>query len=65
MTSWIMTLTIIALCFGLGLVVAPGKAPYRLYIVGTIVTLTAAAFWALQIYLFVLRPAFETTGRPN
>jgi hypothetical protein len=65
MTSWIMTLTLIALGFGLGLVVAPGKAPSRLYIVGTIVALTAAAFWALQIYLFVFRPAFEPTGRPG
>jgi hypothetical protein len=36
MTSWIMTLTLIALGFGLGLVVAPGKAPSRLYIVGTL-----------------------------
>ena len=61
--SWIVTLTLIALGFGLGLVVAAGKTPRRLYVVETIVALAAAALWALEVYIFVLGPAFRATGR--
>jgi hypothetical protein len=65
MTSWIMTGTFVALGFGLGLLVAAGKAPRRLYVVGTIVTLVASALWALEIYTFILGAAMEATGGPG
>jgi threonine/homoserine efflux transporter RhtA len=63
--SLIVTLTLIAVGFGLGLVVAAGRAPRRLYTVGTIVALGAAVFWALEMYIFVFEPAFMATGSPG
>jgi hypothetical protein len=44
--------------YGLGLVTAPGKAPQRLYVVGTVLALSAAAFLILEFYVFILGPAF-------
>lgn len=62
LNSAITSLTLIAVGFGLGLVVAAGRAPRRLYTVGTIVALGAAALWLVESYFFVLAPALKAIG---
>ena len=60
--SWTITGTLTVFGFGLGLLAAANRSPRHLYIVGTIVALTAGCAYLLEGYFFFLGPAMKTVN---